>query len=204
MASGQFLGVSLTDWASIATIAGTIVVIVGAVAAIIRSIKPIRQSLGRRRFFGWLLTRKDRAQIALNAQNEADKEKAREAAMRAEKAAMRANLEFELRSDGMLAGVAELVTRNKGPCEARNVWIYGELSQSLWLDYEKQNELRDGAYGLVIRYKTISPGTSLVEEGLSIKQWQIVGGLARWNLLTDWDDDAGNHYNQSDEARKQA
>jgi hypothetical protein len=74
MASGQFLGVSLTDWASIATIAGTVVVIVGAVVAIIRGIKPIRQSLGRRRFFLWLLTRKDRAQIALNARNEADKE----------------------------------------------------------------------------------------------------------------------------------
>jgi hypothetical protein len=197
MASRQFLGVSLTDWASIATIAGTIVVIVGAVAAIIRGIKPIRQSLGRRRFFRWLLTRKDRAQIALNARNEADKERAREAAMRAD-------LEFELRSDGTLVGVAELVTRNKGPCEARNVSIYGELSQSFWWDYEQQNALRDGAYGLVIKYDTISPGTPLVAEGVSIKQWQIVGGLARWDLRIDWNDDDGNHYNQAAEARRRA
>jgi hypothetical protein len=118
---------------------------------------------------------------------------------------MRANLEFELRSgDSMLVGVADLVTRNKGPCEARNVSIYGELSPSLRWDYERQNALRDGAYGLVIGYETISPGTPLVKEGLSIKQWQILGGLARWNLRIDWDDDAGNHYNQADEAHRQA
>jgi hypothetical protein len=198
MASEQFLGVSFTDWASIATIAGTIVVIVGAVAAIIRGIKPIRQSLGRRRFFRWLLTRKDLAQIALNARIEEGKEAAR-------KAAMRADLEFELRSgDSLLKGVAELVTRNKGPCEARNVSIYGELSPSLLWDYEKENALGDSAYGYVTSYATISPGTSLVEEGLSIKQWQILGGLARWSLRTDWDDDAGSHHNQAGEARRQA
>jgi hypothetical protein len=198
MASKQFLGVSLTDWASIATIVGTIVVIVGAVAAIIKAIKPIRQSLGRRRFFGWLLTRKDRAQIALNAQNETEKTEAK-------KASMRANLEFELQSgDSALKGVAELVTRNKGPSEARNVWIYGELSQSFYWDYERQNALRDGAYGLVINYETISPGASRVQDGVSIKQWQIVGGLARWSLRTDWDDDDGHHYNQPDEAVRRA
>lgn len=197
MASGQFLGVSLTNWASIATIAGTVVVVSGAVAAIIRAIKPVRQSLGRRHFLRWLLTRKDRAQFALNAQNEADENRAREAAKRAD-------LEFKLRNDGVPSGYAQLVTRNRGPCEARNVSIYGELSPSFWWDYERQNALRDGAYGLVIRYETISPGTSLVEQGLNIRQWQIVGGLARWDLRTDWDDNAGSHYNQADQARRQA
>ena len=133
--------------------------------------------------------------MALNARDEEDKRRAREAAMRA-------NLEFELRSGG--EGAAELVTRNKGPCEARNVSIYGELSQSFWFDYEKQNELRDGAYGLVTTYETISPGTPRVEEGVSIRKWQIEGGLARWSLRTDWDDDAGRHYNQAGEAHRRA
>jgi hypothetical protein len=117
---------------------------------------------------------------------------------------MRADLEFELRDDGVLIGVAELVTRNKGSCEARNVSIYGELSPGLWGDYQMHNALRDGAYGLVISYETISPGASIVEEGVSIKKWQIMGGLARWKLRTDWDDDAGRHYNQADVARRRA
>jgi hypothetical protein len=195
----------LTDWASIATIAGTIVVIFGAVVAIIRAIKPIRRFLGRRRYLGWLLTRKDRTQIALNAQKEAEKQNAEADKQKVKEAGMRANLEFELRrSDGALAGSAELVTCNKGPCEARNVSIYGELSPSFYWDYERQNALRDSAYGPVTSYETISSETSLVEEGVSIKQWQIVGGLARWSLRIDWDDDAGSHYNQAFEARRRA
>src|SRR6266567_7659816 len=188
MTSAQSLDVSLTGWASIATIVVAIITVVGALVAFI---KPIRQFLGKRRFFRWILTRKDRDEM----QKGDDEQKARGKAKRA-------NLQFELRSDGVLPGVAELVTLNNGPCEARNVAIYGELNPSLYWDYKKQNALRDSCYGLVQEYGTISPEASRVEEGLSISTWQIVGGVARWNLRTDWDDDAGRHYNQPTEARK--
>lgn len=190
MASGQFLDVSLTDWASIATIVGTIVAVVAALVAIIKGVKPIRQSLGQRRFFGWLLTRKDIAGIERNAQNEAATQKAREAAKLAD-------LQFELRNDGG----TELVTHNKGPCAARDVTIWGELSPRNWGIYENQGLLRDVKYGRFTHYSAIPSGSSRAE-GVSVQQWQVVDGASYWSLRIDWNDDAGPHDDEAAGAHK--
>src|SRR5450759_390680 len=184
MTGSTFLGLSLEQWSWVAALVAAVVLIVVTV------MPPSRVFLARWRLFNpWILTRKERIE------READGLK--KARIKAEENAMKsAILTFAVRWNPD----PSLVIRNTGKSEARNVKVWGFLSQRHF-DIGDDGEVR--THRLVGVYDKLLPGAS-TSEAVSNVEYQIEGGASaacRWAIRASWDDDLGGHRDEDFMAR---
>jgi hypothetical protein len=172
MTGFEVLGLSLEQWAAVAAIVGAVVAVVGAVVAVV---PPIRVFLARWRLFNpWILTKKQRLE------SERD--------ILAANAMKSAILKFALRWNPD----PSLVISNTGKCDARNVKVWGYLSQRY---FYMGDDGKVRTHRLVGDYNRLLPGAS-TSEAVNNVDYQIEGGAgpaSRWKIRASWDDDVGRH-----------
>ena len=169
--------------AGFATILGTIVLL----------LPPVRKFLSRWRiFYPWILTKKE----LLQQEEDRLEQAVVKTKIDSKKTAV---LTFEL---VWVSSGVEVVVRNKGQCEARNVIVLGERSPRYW-------EIDDAGKTVIFKevgeFDVITPGESERTFPASIEAYQIQGGNSsngNWLVRANWDDDAGEHRDREYVARR--